>query len=77
MKKIIFVILSAVICFGILEKYDFAGKTVIPFCTSGSSGNSTSEMQRLTHDANWLDGKRFNIGESKDIVKEWVDGFNF
>ncbi len=63
------------IIYTFLEKYDFAGKTVIPFCTSASNGiGSTSELQRLTQNANWLNGKRFNIGESKDIVKEWVDG---
>ncbi len=63
------------IIYTFLEQYDFAGKTVIPFCTSASSGiGSTSELQRLTHDANWLDGKRFNIGESKDSVTAWVNG---
>lgn len=62
------------IIYTFLEKYNFDGKTIIPFCTSGSSGiGPTSELQRLTPNANWLSGKRFNIGESKDIVKEWVD----
>ena len=58
-----------------LESYDFSDKTVIPFCTSGSSGISASEknIAELVPIGNQLEGKRFSAGATKDDVKEWVD----
>ena len=58
-----------------LESYDFSDKTVIPFCTSGSSGIETSEknISELVTIGNQLEGKRFAAGASKDEVKEWYD----
>ena len=62
------------IIYTFLESYNFEGKTIIPFCTSGSSGiGSTAELQNLTRGANWLDGRRFAAGASKDSVAEWID----
>ncbi len=64
------------IIYTFLEKYDFAGKTIIPFCTSNSSGigESAKNMYSLVNGAEWLDGHRFAGGASKDSVKEWIDG---
>ena len=61
-----------------LESYDFSDKTVIPFCTSGSSGIETSEknISELVTIENQLEGKRFAAGASKDEVKEWYDTLN-
>ena len=58
-----------------LESYDFSDKTVIPFCTSGSSGISASEknIAELVPIGNQLEGRRFSAGATKDDVKEWVD----
>lgn len=58
-----------------LESYDFSGKTLIPFCTSASSGIETSEanLQPLAATANWLDGQRFASGTSRDDVAQWLD----
>ena len=58
-----------------LESYDFSKKTVIPFCTSGSSGIATSEknISELVTIGNQLEGRRFPAGATKDKVKEWVD----
>ena len=58
-----------------LESYDFSEKTVIPFCTSGSSGIATSEknISELVTIGNQLEGRRFPTGATKDEVKEWVD----
>ena len=58
-----------------LESYDFSEKTVIPFCTSGSSGIETSEknISELVNIGNQLEGRRFPAGASKDEVKEWYD----
>ena len=53
---------------------DFTGKTVIPFCTSSSSG--LGQSGELLRDAagtgNWLEGQRFQSRASEDTVKEWV-----
>lgn len=58
-----------------LESYDFSEKTVIPFCTSGSSGISTSEknISELVTIGTQLEGRRFPVGASEDEVKEWYD----
>lgn len=58
-----------------LESYDFSEKTVIPFCTSGSSGIETSEknISELVKIGNQLEGRRFPAGASNDEVKEWYD----
>lgn len=59
-----------------MESYDFSGKTVIPFCTSGGSGidSSVSNLEKLTEGAEWLTGKRLNGSDSEETVMEWVDG---
>ena len=58
-----------------LESYDFDGKTIVPFCTSGSSpiGGSLAEIEALAPDADWLDGQRFSGGVSQETVEQWVD----
>lgn len=57
-----------------MESYDFTGKTVIPFCTSGSSGISTSErtLQSIA-DAEWLEGKRLSSNVSESDIEEWLE----
>ncbi len=63
------------IMYTFMESYDFNGKTVIPFCTSGSSpiGSSAENMQSLTTGANWLEGQRFSGGAGEDEINEWID----
>lgn len=58
-----------------MENYDFAGKTVVPFCTSGGSGidDSVSDLKALASGARWLDGRRFDGSASQETVKEWID----
>lgn len=58
-----------------VESYDFTDKTVIPFCTSSSSGmgSSGSRLAELAGSGNWLDGQRFSGSESADEVMEWVN----
>ncbi len=58
-----------------LESYDFSDKTVIPFCTSGSSGIAASEknIADLVPIGNPLKGRRFPASATKDDIKEWVD----
>ena len=57
-----------------LESYDFSGKTIVPFCTSHSSGigSSADNLHALCSDSvNWLDGKRFEAGTTKETLEEW------
>jgi len=58
-----------------LESYDFSDKTVIPFCTSGSSGIAASEknIKALVPIGNQLEGKRFSASATKEDVKAWYD----
>lgn len=58
-----------------VEAYDFDGITLIPFCTSSSSGIGRSG-QNLAENAgsgNWLEGKRFGAAPSEDELREWIN----
>ena len=59
-----------------VESYNFEDATVIPFCTSGSSGigKSGTTLADLSGTGNWLEGKRFDGGVSEDDLREWIDG---
>lgn len=60
-----------------MEQYDFSGKTIVPFATSGMSpiGDSGKNMQSLASGAKVVSGKRFasstSEGELKNWAKEW------
>lgn len=58
-----------------LESYDFSDKIVVPFCTSASSGNTTSEknIANLVPIGNQLDGKRFSASASKESIETWLN----
>ena len=60
-----------------MESYDFSGKTVVPFATSGGSGlgDSYRNMQELSPDAKVRDGKRFPPSASEASLKEWAEQF--
>ena len=66
------------ILYTFVESYSFDGKTVIPFCTSGSSGigSSATNLQKSASGAKWLAGNRFGGGASRDSVVSWVNGLN-
>ena len=57
---------------------DFAGKTVIPFCTSSSSGlgESGDLLADLAGNGTWLEGQRFRGGASEADVAAWVESLN-
>ena len=57
-----------------LESYDFTGETIIPFCTSHSSGigSSADNLHDLCPDSTeWKEGKRFEAATSKEEIEEW------
>ncbi len=57
-----------------LEAYDFSGKTVVPFATSGGSGLGDTEknLQQLAKDARVKSGKRFGRNVSKEELQRWA-----
>ena len=59
-----------------LESYDFSGKTVIPFATSGGSGmgKTTDVLRKICPAADIKDGKVLN-GMSDEEIAQWVDKF--
>ena len=61
-----------------LESYDLSEKTVIPFCTSGSSGIGTSErnIKALVPIGNQLPGKRFGANADIEQVRTWIDSLD-
>lgn len=59
-----------------LESYDFSGKTIVPFATSGGSGlGKTVEKLRpsVSSSAVWEEGKLLNGGQSGDALAQWVE----
>ncbi len=58
-----------------IDNTELEGKTIIPFCTSGSSDISSSENTLKTYDnINWIKGKRFSNNSSKEEIKNWING---
>lgn len=55
---------------------DFTGKTVIPFCTSSSSGigESGELLEEMAGTGNWQSGQRFGSGASADDIRAWLNG---
>lgn len=54
---------------------NFTNKTVIPFCTSSSSGigNSGKLLENMANGGNWLSGQRFSSNPSNDDIKRFTD----
>jgi len=66
------------IIYTFLESYDFSGKTIIPFCTSHSSGigSSDTNLHSLANSAEWISGKRFGGSASQTEISQWVDSLD-
>ena len=58
-----------------VEANDFTGKTVIPFCTSASSGlgDSGELLAELAGTGDWQEGMRFRSSVSEADVQAWLD----
>ena len=58
-----------------VEANDFSGKTVIPFCTSSSSGlgESGELLAELAGTGDWQEGHRFTSNPSDSDIQEWTD----
>ena len=57
-----------------MEAYDFNGKTVIPFATSGGSSikKACKDLRDTYPNVNWKEGKLLNHA-SKDDIKKWIE----
>ena len=60
---------------GFIEANDFTGKTVIPFCTSSSSGlgESGELLAEMAGTGDWQEGQRFRSGASESDVAVWIE----
>ncbi len=61
-----------------LEQYDFEGKTIIPFATSGGSdmGDTNEELKPSCKGAKLLDGKCFLASVPREQLRDWISGLN-
>lgn len=59
---------------GFVSGNDFTGKTVIPFCTSTSSGlgSSAELLEQLAGTGTWLEGQRFASSATNQDVQAWL-----
>ncbi len=57
-----------------LDAYDFSGKTVVPFFTSGGSqlGEGQGRIEKLAKGARVLPGKRFSARASESELRNWI-----
>ena len=61
-----------------MENHELDGKTMIPFCTSGSSDISQSESTLKTYKGiNWNSEKRFSSSTTQSKVANWVNGLDY
>ncbi len=60
-----------------LEGYDFSGKTIVLFATSGGSGlgKTATELSSSCPGAILKEGRLLNGNLSKDTLKQWTDSF--
>ncbi len=59
-----------------VESYDFSGKTLVPFATSGGSGmgKTVDELKNLCPNADWETGKMMNSVSDKALA-DWANAF--
>lgn len=62
-----------------VQTNDFTGKTVIPFCTSGSSGfgESGTLLAEMAGEGNWVEGVRFSSGGGEESILNWMASFDW
>ena len=60
----------------LIKENDFTNKTIIPFCTSVSSGlgNSDILLKDISNGGNWIKGTRFSSNASNQTINEWTKG---
>lgn len=63
----------------LLDKCNFDGKTVIPFCTSGSTGIAQSQNTLKSYNKNMIliEGKRFSSQASQNEISSWIKTIDY
>lgn len=67
------------ILYTLFENVDFSGKTIYPFCTSGSSSvvSSAEDLAKLTDDdVSWMEAKRLSNGSTEEDIREWASSLD-
>ena len=61
----------------LMDTYSLNGKTIIPFCTSGSSSisNSMNTLKNYNKEINWVEGKR--LTNNKTEIENWINSLNY
>ncbi len=62
-----------------LESYNFSNKTIIPFCTSHSSGLGSSDTNLhglCSEKTNWINGKAFYANTAESEIQQWLKDIN-
>ena len=59
----------------LLDSYDFTGKTIVPFCTSGSTGisESVNNLRNYNSKLDIKDGKRFDSNASDEEIIDFIN----
>ena len=62
------------ILYTLLEGIDVSGKTIVPFCTSASSGagSSATNLEKVTAGASWLTARRISNRSTADQIRSWA-----
>lgn len=62
-----------------IKSNDFTSKTIVPFCTSSSSGigSSVNELKKLNSTGSWKDGKRFPSNVPVNEIEKWIKTLTF
>lgn len=68
--------------YSFFEEYDFRGKTIVPFSTSGGSGlsNTLQTIQELEPNAQILEGltiNRSNLDKAQENIQPWLTSLGF
>lgn len=71
---------APLIMYSMIEKVSLKGKTVVPFCTSGSSGigSSAKHLKRraiVSSRTKWKSGKSFYGTSTQTAVNKWASSF--
>lgn len=66
------------VIFTFFESHNLAGKTIIPFCTSHTSGigSSDTDLHSMAARAEWKQGRRFGGNESKETIEQWIESMD-
>ncbi len=62
-----------------LDSHNLNNKTIIPFCTSGSTSitNSLNTLKNYNKNVTWIDGTRFSSNTTQNEINSWVNSLSY